>query len=52
MEISLPAEDISTSFTSIIGINNNRLCSLPDSIADWIDIYAADTNWRATQDCP
>jgi hypothetical protein len=32
-----------------LSINQNRLCSLPDSIEAWIDTSSYDQNWRETQ---
>jgi len=50
---SLPPEIIQLDL--IILLDDNRLCSVPDSIAIWIDEnYAswATANWREVQNCP
>ena len=50
---TLPPEILLISPSRAFDVNYNQLCTLPDSIEVWIDIYQGgyqiDTNWRETQ---
>jgi hypothetical protein len=51
-ELTLVNQAIMHCKISYLNINYNQLCSVPDSIAQWITLNCRDSTWRSTQTCP
>lgn len=45
----LPPEILALKPVLRLDVSGNRICALPESIAAWVDLYASDPDWRATQ---
>ncbi|MBF0432012.1 MAG: hypothetical protein HQK83_12080 [Fibrobacteria bacterium] len=46
---SLPEDIVHLTPTTHLSVNNNQLCQISADIQGWIDTFAADKNWRSTQ---
>jgi len=50
-QIDSIAPEVMSSGISSLDIAGNRLCDVPDTIAQWLDTVSVDKNWRESQVC-